>query len=312
MPKELTPEEIERLQNLEQDQEIQPPSPAEEDTSVRMDEINDSVAHKEEIVSNTQNDIEAIRNEIGLPPSDEVPPSIKIEQGAIEKLNSEKSQIEARIKQIESGAKNMTTNDGEKFSTITDSKDIQEYKNLKKQLENIDNNKTSSERSTDSEETKKFEQNFKTLLEDTSVSSKRVLIALNERYDQNLTPILSRDNFLAMDSTLKTFNESAEKGINVDSLTKATENVKTLYNIFDTFKIQGTSVNENPQNLEKLIDTTKRFTNTLSEGYRKLPIEMADKQIEEKSKELRVALQKLSEQSQKLESFVGALRENRK
>ncbi len=92
LPKNLTPEEIERQkQNLEQEPTKE--THVEKDTSVRLSEINEDITKKETNVADTQNKIDAVRNELKLPPSTEIPPSIKTSQDAIQKLKQESKDI---------------------------------------------------------------------------------------------------------------------------------------------------------------------------------------------------------------------------
>lgn len=274
--KKLTPEEIEQQKkNLEQQEETKE-DPAEVDSSIRLSDINENITKREESMQNTQSKINEIRGSLGLPPSDEIPPSIKNDQDSIEKLNQEKLQIE---------------------------------ENLKKQLVDIEG-KNPNEASERSEETKKFEGNLKTTLDDISTKSKTMLDALYERQQDRLIPLQSNENFQMMASSIKNL-KNFESKIDINSVTKLTEDVNKLSQLFDEIKIQQSSaMKEDPQNLEKLAFGAKSFSSTVEESGRKLPIEMEDKQMEEKSKELKLALQKLSEQSQKLWMFAVKMREN--
>ena len=310
IPKKLTPEEIEQQKkNLEQQEETKE-NPVEEDSTVRLSDINENITKKEENIQNTQNKINDIRGQLGLPPSEEVPPSIKNDQDSIGKLNQEKSQIEDKIKEVESRAKNMTTNEGEKFSVLTDSNDIQEYKELKKQLGDIEG-KNTNETTEKSEETKRFEKNFKTVLEDISTQSKTMFDALYERQQERLTPLQSNDNFQMMVSNVRNL-KNFEGKIDADSISKITEDINKLSRLFDDIKVQpvGGQMRENSQNLEKLVFGAKKFSTSLEESKHKIPIEMGDKVMEEKSRELRKSIQRLSEQAQKMWLFANKLRSN--
>jgi len=269
IPKNLTPEEIEQQKkNLEQKQEEKIESPKEEDPAVRLSNINETVAKKEENIQNTQSKINEIRDGLGLPPTDEVPPSIKNDQDSIAKLNQEKSELEHKNKMSEVN---------------------QESQN---------------------EETKKFEGNLRTAMDDISSKSKTMLDALYERQQNGLTPLQSNDHFQMMASSIKNL-KSFESKIDINSVTKLTEDINKLARLFDDFKVQQTSmIKENPQNLEKLAFGAKSFSASAQENGRKLPLEMQDKEMEEKSKELRNSLQKLSEKSEKLWMFAVRLREN--
>jgi len=97
LPKNLTPEEIEhQKQNLEQEPAKE--DPVEKDTTLRLSEINEDITKKETSMTDTQNQIDGVRDQLKLPPSDEVPPSIKRDQDFIEKLKQEKLQVKELMK----------------------------------------------------------------------------------------------------------------------------------------------------------------------------------------------------------------------
>lgn len=100
IPKKLTPEEIEQQEkNLEQSQEIE--SPNEKDDSLRVSEIDIEISQKEQNIEETKNKIDDIRNSLGLPPSDEIPPSIQSQKNSLGKLNQEKLDIEKKNQEAE-------------------------------------------------------------------------------------------------------------------------------------------------------------------------------------------------------------------
>lgn len=303
-PKKLTPEEIEQQKkNLEQKQEEQIPK---ENDAVLLSNINKEITKKEENIQNTQNEINDIRSQLGLSTSNEIPPSIKNAQDSIGKLNQERANIEAKIQEVISRASLKVGG----VPTLTDSKDIQEYKELNKQLENIEN-KNSNEIGEKPEETKRFEENLKVILDDISIKSKKILDALDYRYQKNLISLIKREDFFTMNSTIKNLG-NIESKIDINTVSKIIDGINQLNQLFNNIEIQKSSngeVKEENQNLEILADSVKRFSASVDESGRKLPIEMEDKKMEEKSKELRVSLQKLAEQSQKFWLFTSKLRE---
>jgi hypothetical protein len=160
------------------------------------------------------------------------------------------------------------------------------------------------------EDTKKFERNFKVGLENISNQSKTMLDALYERQQERLTPLQSNENFQIMASSIKKLNNFEGK-IDIDSISKIIEEINRISTLFDDIKIKPSGqVKENPQNLEKLAFGAKKFSASCEEGKNGLPIEMVDKQIEEKSNELRVSLQRLSEQTTKLWLLAAKLRDS--
>lgn len=323
IPSNLTPEEIEQQKkNLEQKQEEKVENPKEEDSAIRLSGINEEIAKKEESMQNTQNKINEIRDGLGLPQSDEIPPSIQSTQDSIEKLNQEKEKltsenletVSAKMTDVKSRAE-VVEKDGKKFFKFSSVDDENEYKKLQEQFHDLANKGLSDKESNQeevekTEETKRFEGNLKTALDDISGKSKTMLDALYERQQDRLTPLQSNENFQMMASSIRNL-KGFESKIDTNSVTKLIEDVNKLSQLFDEIKIQQSAMlKENPQNLEKLAYGAKTFSASVEESGRKLPIEMEDKQMEEKSKELRIGLQKLSEQSQKLWLFASKLREN--
>lgn len=167
-----------------------------------------------------------------------------------------------------------------------------------------------SQESERTEELKQFENNVRSITDDISRVSKTMLDALYERQQGNLTPLQSGDHFQMMASHIKKLGNLDSK-FDSDSITTVIEGVNKITNSFDTIKIQPVAqVRENPQNLEKLAYGAKQFSASVDESGRRLPTEMEDKQMEEKSKELRLALSKLSEKSQNLWLYAAKLRES--
>lgn len=97
-PKKLSLEEIEQQkQTIEQKKDEEVEKPIKSGNTAPLSEITEKIAEKEQTIESTKNKINEIRDELGLPLSDEIPPSIKASQDSIEKLKQEKSQIEENI-----------------------------------------------------------------------------------------------------------------------------------------------------------------------------------------------------------------------
>lgn len=90
--KNITPELIKLTDEIIEQQ------PIIKDSSVVLSNINKQIENKNQINKDTENKINDIRSQLGLPPSDEIPSSIKTEQEAINKHHQEKLNIEALIK----------------------------------------------------------------------------------------------------------------------------------------------------------------------------------------------------------------------
>lgn len=61
---------------------------------IKLDDINQEIAEKQNNINNTMKSINDIRNELGIPQSNEIPPSLKKDQESIDKLNIQKSNLE--------------------------------------------------------------------------------------------------------------------------------------------------------------------------------------------------------------------------
>lgn len=123
LPKKLTPEGIEQQKkNLEQKDE-KTEQPIEKDDSTLLSDVNEKIEKKTQIVEDTKNKIDEIRNGLGLPPSDEIPPSVKTEEEAINKLNQEKNNLESstqRSEASEESQENIKRFEGNLKSVIDD------------------------------------------------------------------------------------------------------------------------------------------------------------------------------------------------
>ncbi|MCX6751228.1 MAG: hypothetical protein NT161_00435 [Candidatus Nomurabacteria bacterium] len=171
--------------------------------------------------------------------------------------------------------------------------------------------KDSSQTNEESEDTKRFESNLRQIIEDFSTQSKIMIDALYERQQNRLTPLQNNEQFQGMVSHIKNIKNFEEK-FNIESIEKINENINKLSRLFNDMKFQpvGNRMAEDSQNVEKLISGAKIFSASCQESGRKLPIEMENKKMEEKSKELRLSLDRLSREVQNLWMFAVKLREN--
>jgi hypothetical protein len=101
LPKNLTPEEIEKQKENLEKKDKKTEQPIEKDDSALLSDVNKKIQKKTQIIEDTKNKIDEILNELGLPSSDEIPPSVKIEEKLITQLNEEKTNLESNIKKSE-------------------------------------------------------------------------------------------------------------------------------------------------------------------------------------------------------------------
>lgn len=334
-PKKLTPEEVnQRAKNLEQKDQRTERAIEENDSTLSFD-ANEEIKNKAQIDEDTKNKIDEIRNSLGISPADEVPPLIEMEEGVTNKLDQEKeslneSLILKNIKLIENEMRALadkTIADGKKTFKFTSKEDEEKYKKLQKlllspfselnkELDILNKNPrindviAKNQEKENSEETKLFAKNLKDVIDSISSDSKMMLNTLYERQQLGLTPIQNNDHFRMMESSIRNLRNFDAK-IDLESVTEITTNIEKLGLMFNDFRVQRTSqIKEKTENLEKLASGARIFSNSLQNNYRRLPIEMDDKKMEAKSKELRLAMEKLSQQSQNLYAFAVKMREN--
>lgn len=187
----------------------------------------------------------------------------------------------------------------------------QQKENLEKSKVDFEVKKEEVVKDLQKEDTKKFENNLNQFISTFQGQSKVMFDALYERQQNGLTPIQKREEFTGMDMHMKAI-KNFEGKLDAQAIEKINENINKLSQLFNNIKLQPIAgpIRENPQNLDKLAIGAKIFSSSVQESGRKLPVEMIDKEMEERSKELRTSLAKLSEQVQNLSIFASKLREN--
>jgi len=251
-----------------------------------------------------------------------------------EKIKEEKEKVDKEIEKTKKEIRNVTielndlraklgmpeTDDipslvqkNEKLSSLLNIQaDLEQKLDLeKKKAESQNQENKKNPENQEPQEMKKFESSFRATLEDISNQAKTMLDALYERQQNRLTPIQSNENFQMMISSIRNFKNFDEK-VDINSISKITDSINKLSRIFDDIKLQSSrgQINENTQNLEKLAFGAKKFSHSCEDGKNKLLIESNNKELEEKSIEMRKSLQRLSEQAQRLSLFSSKLRSN--
>lgn len=275
----------------------------EESFEAELSDVNESIKRKNQIIEETISRIDEVRSGLGLPPSDETPPSLATEQKSLDDLNLEKADIEARMKEIE----NRATLKVGGVTTLTDSNDIQEYLRLEKELEST-NNVLKNEDSP--EKMQIFEGNLRNALDEVSIGSKTMFDALYERQEQGLTPLQSPDEFQGMVRHLNSLKNFDGK-FDLEGLEQINGDIQKISNLMEDTHPRNTGggVRENPENLEKLGYGARNFSMKLDEAGRNLGPELSDEKMEEKRKELRKSFGELSDKVQKLNSLSVRMRE---
>jgi hypothetical protein len=87
MSKDSTQEVFEQ-QNINPEHNKENKNSTQEDESLRVSKIKTEISKKEQDIKETENKINKIRDSLGLPPNDEIPPSIQQQKDLIEKLKN--------------------------------------------------------------------------------------------------------------------------------------------------------------------------------------------------------------------------------
>jgi hypothetical protein len=161
------------------------------------------------------------------------------------------------------------------------------------------------------EENKKLERNLRGVVDTFDGQSKVMLDALYERQQMGLTPLLPADKFQGLVAHMRDI-KSMEGRLDAEAIEKINQNINKISMLINDVKVEpnGQPPRVGPENLEKLAIGARIFAASVEEAGRNLPIEMMDKQKEEKSKELRLSLQNLREQAQRLYIFASKLKED--
>ena len=163
----------------------------------------------------------------------------------------------------------------------------------------------------EAEENKKLERNLKGVVDTFDGQSKVMLDALYERQQAGLTPLLPADKFQGLVTHMRDI-KSMEGRLDTEAIEKINQNINKISMLINDVKVEpnGQPPRVGPENLEKLAIGARIFASSVEEAGRNLPIEMMDKKKEEKSKELRLSLQNLREQAQRLYIFASKLKED--
>lgn len=163
----------------------------------------------------------------------------------------------------------------------------------------------------EAEENKKLERNLKGVVDTFDGQSKVMLDALYERQQAGFTPLLPADKFQGLVTHMRDI-KSMEGRLDAEVIEKINQNINKISMLINDVKVEqnGQPPRVGPENLEKLAIGARIFASSVEEAGRNLPIEMIDKKKEEKSKELRLSLQNLSEQAQRLYIFASKLKED--
>ena len=166
-------------------------------------------------------------------------------------------------------------------------------------------------RDIEAEENKKLERNLRGVVDTFDGQSKVMLDALYERQQAGLTPLLPADKFQGLVTHMRDI-KSIEGRLDTEAIEKINQNINKISMLINDVKVEpnGQPPRVGPENLEKLAIGARIFASSVEEAGRNLPIEMMDKKKEEKSKELRLSLQNLREQAQRLYMFASKLKED--
>ncbi len=279
----LTLDQIEQQKKvLEQQQETLEEQPNKEVMVENLQNVTQDIDRKANIIEDTNTKIDAIRNVFGLEVSSEIPMSVEIEQKEINKLDHEKLSLEDKITAIENTAKVMTTNEGEKFSVITDPEVIAEYKRLKSERSKesgVDQNsqndpdteKIDEAKRQEQEENKKMEQKYMNeALEQVSYNLKRISSCFDDRQAQRFNAIFDDEDSFGPIANKLTENLDTEEVKNT---------LGRLGNIVEDFAGSRGSFMDDSDSLYTLGNAFRRLASSISEISSKIKDEEARKEF---------------------------------
>ena len=199
----------------------------------------------------------------------------------------------------------------EKIQPISIENTEKDKENFEKSQIEFEAKKEAVVKDIEAEENKKLERNLKGVVDTFDGQSKVMLDALYERQQAGLTPLLPADKFQGLVTHMRDI-KSMEGRLDTEAIEKINQNINKISMLINDVKVEpnGQPPRVGPENLEKLAIGARIFASSVEEAGRNLPIEMMDKKKEEKSKELRLSLQNLREQAQRLYIFASKLKED--
>ena len=199
----------------------------------------------------------------------------------------------------------------EKIQPISIENTEKDKENFEKSQIEFEAKKEAVVKDIEAEENKKLERNLKGVVDTFDGQSKVMLDALYERQQAGLTPLLPADKFQGLVTHMRDI-KSMEGRLDTEAIEKINQNINKISMLINDVKVEpnGQPPRVGPENLEKLAIGARIFASSVEEAGRNLPIEMMDKKKEEKSKELRLSLQNLREQAQRLYMFASKLKED--
>ena len=199
----------------------------------------------------------------------------------------------------------------EKIQPISIENTEKDKENFEKSQIEFEAKKEAVVKDIEAEENKKLERNLKGVVDTFDGQSKVMLDALYERQQAGLTPLLPADKFQGLVTHMRDI-KSMEGRLDTEAIEKINQNINKISMLINDVKVEpnGQPPRVGPENLEKLAIGARIFASSVEEAGRNLPIEMMDKQKEEKSKELRLSLQNLREQAQRFYMFASKLKED--
>ena len=199
----------------------------------------------------------------------------------------------------------------EKIQPISIENTEKDKENFEKSQIEFEAKKEAVVKDIEAEENKKLERNLKGVVDTFDGQSKVMLDALYERQQAGLTPLLPADKFQGLVTHMRDI-KSMEGRLDTEAIEKINQNINKISMLINDVKVEpnGQPPRVGPENLETLAIGARIFASSVEEAGRNLPIEMMDKKKEEKSKELRLSLQNLREQAQRLYIFASKLKED--
>ena len=240
----------------------------------RQLQVDGEIQLKQSIIEDTKEGINAAREKLGLPPTDEVPPSVQAEHITLGELRQEKQTL-------------INTTGQESSQTAA----------------------TFGEGQLINEGELNYEARANQALQEIAEGSVPLLRSLKERDAQRLTPLCSQEELGALVANFRMLSEG-RMTLTPESVQNVTDTIRRLTQSFERFGVQkGGSLRENSDSLMKLAYGVRTLHDSLESASRKFFVENTDGALEERLVSLRSSLTRLDYASRKCGDFFLRLKQ---
>jgi hypothetical protein len=227
--------------------------------------IDEQINSHQETIKDTQNEINGVREKLGLPPTDEIPPSVQVEQERLEALEEER------------GSHNDENSNEE--SSVTE-EPLQPYQERQQ-----------------GEKESRYQSQVNQALQEITQGSEPLIRALKDREKQGLTPLRSEAQMGSIVTNFRSLSEN-RMSLNSEDIQGMADTVNRIAELFQGFGPErGAPIRDNVDNLTKLAYGARELHDALESASKKLLSEEGDGLIEESKASVLSAVKNLNERS---------------